>query len=102
MTRTLTPSSQPFTTRIGLTLSSVLLMSFAQLAAASEPDKRGWGHHDGEKRDREIVIEDVRKQTKARFERADANNDSLLTLDEMVSSKAPGLKTCSQRGKNSP
>ena len=84
MTHTLTPSSQPLTTRIGLTLGSVLLLSFAQLAAASGPDKRGWGHHDGEKRDREIEIEDVRKHTMARFERADANGDSLLTLDEMM------------------
>lgn len=84
MTHTLTPSSQPLTTRIGLTLGSVLLLSFAQLAAASGPDKRGWGHHDGEKRDREIVIEDARKHTMARFERADANGDSLLTLDEMM------------------
>ena len=84
MTSTLTPSSQPLTTRIGLTLGSVLLLSFSQLTAASGPDKRGWGNHDGEKRDREIVIEDVRKHTKARFERADANGDSLLTLDEMM------------------
>ena len=84
MTHTLTPSSQPLATRIGLTLGSVLLLSFAQLAAASGPDKRGWGHHDGEKRDREIEIEDVRKHTMARFERADANGDSLLTLDEMM------------------
>ena len=93
MTRTLTPSSQPLTTWIGLTLGLVLLMSFAQLAAASGPDKRGCGHHDGEKRDREIVIEDVRKHTKARFERADANNDSLLTLDEMMA-QAGNVEEC--------
>ena len=84
MTHACTTPSGPLKTRIGLTLGSIVLLSFSQLAAGAAPDKRSWGHHYGEKPNREIVLEDVHKRTKARFERADANGNGLLTVDEMI------------------
>ena len=84
MTHSHKQTLRTLTSRIGLTLGSTLLLSVSQVAAASGPDKRGWGPHDGGQRHREIVIEDVRERTKVRFMNADANDDGLLTLDEMV------------------